>query len=196
MIHVADYYPAYTMPPSNQTLLERMGLGSQTLMMRLGLLLKTLVALSQVVCPAPHQNMGSRVEFSNELLMMRGMTEEIMLGIGTNQGGDPRGVTLTKEVYPSQGKHTSCRMSTSPTSSMPSRTSSHNKIALTSCLSSGKTSSLTNKLTLECLSKTSSPELPLMIMSSTLATTLNSQQRDQANPKPKSLMVGNGIMCG
>src|SRR5258708_22232281 len=35
-----------TMPPSNQTLLERMGLGSQTLMMRLRLLLKTLAAPS------------------------------------------------------------------------------------------------------------------------------------------------------
>src|SRR5258708_32380680 len=87
-------------------------------------------------------------------------------------------------------------MSTSPTSSAPSRTSSHTKIALTSCLSSGEMSLLTDKSTLERLLKTNSPELLLMIMSSTLVTTLNSQQRDQANPKPKLLMVGNGIMRG
>src|SRR5258708_5855933 len=148
-----------TVPPSNQTLLERMGLGSQTLMMRLGLPLKTLVTPSQVVHPASHQNTGSRVEFSNELPMTRGMTEEITLGTGTNQGVDPRGMTSTKEVYPSQGKHISCRMSTSPTSSAPSRTSSHNKIALTSCLSSGEMSLLTDKSTLEHLLKTNSPEL-------------------------------------
>src|SRR5258708_563662 len=185
-----------TVPRSKQTLLERVGLGSQTVMMRLGLPLKTLVAPSQVVCPAPHQITGSRVEFSNELPMMRGTTKEITLGIGTNQGVDPRGVTSTKEVYPSRGKHTSCRMSTSPTSSAPSRTSSRNKIALTSCLSSGEMSSLTDKSTLERLLKTSSPELPLMIMSSTLATTSNSRQRDRANPKPKLLMVGNGITRG
>src|SRR6266436_7322840 len=90
-----------TMPPSNQTLLERMGLGSQTLMMRLGLLLKTLVTPSQVMCPASHQNTGSRAEFSNELLTMRGMTEEITLGTGTNQGVDPCGMTSMKGVYPS-----------------------------------------------------------------------------------------------
>src|SRR5258708_17061616 len=164
-----------TVPPSNQTLLERMGLGSQMLMMmRLGLLLKTLAAPSQVVCPTSHQNTGSRVEFSNELLMMRGTTEEITLGTGTNQEVDPHGVTLMKEVYPLRGKCISCRMSTSPTSSVPSRTLSHNKITLTSCLSSGEMSLLTNKLNLECLLKTNSPELPLMIMSLTLVTTLNS----------------------
>src|SRR5258705_12382443 len=90
-----------TMPPLNQTLLERMGLGSQTLMMRLGLLLKTLAALSQVMCPASHQNMGSRAEFSNELLMTRGMTEVITLGTWTNQEVDPCGMISMKEVYPS-----------------------------------------------------------------------------------------------
>src|SRR5258708_6765698 len=100
-------------------------------------------------------------------------------------GGGPPWVTSTKEVYPLRGKHISCRMSTSPTSSVPSRTLSCNKITLTSCLSSGETSSLTDKLTLECLLKTNSPELPLTIMSSTLVTTSNSRQRDQANPKPK-----------
>src|SRR5258708_6765697 len=80
-----------TMPPLNQTLLERMGLGSQTLMMRLRLLLKTLVAPSQVMRPASRQNMGSRVEFSNKLPTMRGTTKEITLGTGTHQGVDPRG---------------------------------------------------------------------------------------------------------
>src|SRR5258708_3204920 len=90
-----------TVPPSNQTLLERMGLGSQTLMMRLGLLLKTLATPSQVMCPTSHQNTGSRAEFSNELPTMRGMTKEIMLGTGTNQEVDPCGMTSMKGVYPS-----------------------------------------------------------------------------------------------
>src|SRR5258708_339340 len=96
-----------TMPPLNQTLLERLGLGSQMLMMRLGLLLKTLIAPSQVMCPASHQNTGSRAEFSNELLTMRGMTEEITLGTGTNQGVDPCGMTSTKQAYPSSPQHLS-----------------------------------------------------------------------------------------
>src|SRR5258708_30461437 len=90
-----------TMPPLNQTLLERMGLGSQTLMMRLGLLLKTLAALAQVMCPASHQNLGSRAEFSNELLMTRRMTDAITLGTGTNQEAHPRRMISMKQVYPS-----------------------------------------------------------------------------------------------
>src|SRR5258708_6700613 len=59
-----------TVPPSNQTLLERMGLGSQTLMMRLGLPRTNPAPPAPRPCPPPHQITGSRGEFSNELLIV------------------------------------------------------------------------------------------------------------------------------
>ena len=74
-----------TMLPLNQTLLERMGLGNQMLLVRLGLLLKTLSSPSQEMCHPSNPSPKDRVGSSNELLMMREMTEVTMLGTGINQ---------------------------------------------------------------------------------------------------------------
>src|SRR5258708_23639560 len=150
-----------TAPPSNQTLLERMRLGNQTLLARLGLPLKTLSSPSQAMyCPS---NLGlkDRVGSSNELLMTREMTEVTMLGTGISQEVVHPGKTLMRETYPPRGKPTFCRMSTSPTLSMPSKTSSCSKAA------------------------PNSPELLLMTMSSTSEITSNFQQRGQGSLKPR-----------
>src|SRR5258708_7377909 len=125
-------------PLSNQTLLERMGLGNQMLMARLGLLLETSSSLTQALVSPSNSDMSSTVVTSSKPQMMRGMTEGTTLGIGINQVVVCHGRTLTKEPFQLQQKPTYCRTPTSPISSKHSRTSNPNKIIQTFPPSSGE----------------------------------------------------------
>src|SRR5258708_2005070 len=84
-----------------------------------------------------------------KLAMMREMIEETMLGIGISLGADCHGKTLARETSLSQEKPISYKTLTSPTSNRHSRTSSPNRAAWTSPLSSGEMSWQINKSTSE-----------------------------------------------
>src|SRR5260221_12931637 len=183
-------------PLPDQTLLERMGLGNQMLMARLGLPFKTLPNLTQVMNSPLNLGASSRVDSLNVPVMMKGMTEVTMPGIGTNLAVVHHGKTSMREPSPLQGKPTFSRTPISPTLSEHSRTLNPNKVNLTSPQSSGEMSLQTDKSTLEHWLKSNTQGSPPMMKSSTLVIMSRSQQKGQASPKPRLLMTPSGTFHG
>ena len=155
------------------TLLERMNFGNQGLMMRLGLPLKACRNLPRETCLP--SDLDTRVEepYSSELAMTRVMSKATMRGTGRNLEVGHHGKILRKQPSQLHRKHIYCKTPTSSISSEHSKVLSPNRITQISPQPSGEMSWRTDRLILQCWSKTVSQESLLMMKLLTLATTSN-----------------------